>query len=80
MKDHTITNAEVDISKGRSDDFYDKVQELSDFIQDLDLEIISRCKLIAIVLAQIDVAERDAFKFGYNMASKLVHDYYSGKV
>lgn len=74
MKDYTVIKSKVNISKGRSDDFYDKVQELSDFIQDLDLEIISHCKLIAIVLAQIDVAERDAFKFGFNMATKLMRD------
>lgn len=79
MKDYTVIKSKVNISKGRSDDFYDKVQELSDFIQGLDLDIISHRKLTAIVLTQIDVAERDAFKFGFNMAVKLMHDYYSGE-
>lgn len=77
MKDYTVIKSKVNISKGRSDEFYDKVQELSDFIQGLDLDIISHCKLTAIVLTQIDVAERDAFMFGFDMASKLMHDYYS---
>lgn len=45
MKDYTTIKAKVNISKGRSDEFYDKVQELS----------------------------------GFNMASKLMHDYYSGE-
>ena len=79
MKDYIVIKSKVNISKGRSDEFYGKVQELSDFIQGLDLDIISHCKLTSIMLTQIDVAERDAFKFGFNMASKLMHDYYSGE-
>jgi len=39
--------------------------------------MVSHCKLTARVLAQINVAERDAFIFGFDMASKLMHDYYS---
>lgn len=78
MKKCTVINSKVNISKGRSDEFDNKVQELSDFIQSLDLDIISHCKLTALVLKQIDVAERDAFKFGFNMAVKLMHDYYGG--
>lgn len=75
--DDTIIKAKVDVTKGRSDELDNKVQELSDFIQSLDLDIVSRCKLTALVLIQIDAAERDAFKFGFDMAVKLMHDYYS---
>lgn len=78
MKDY-IMNSKVKISKGRSDEFNDIAQELSDFIQGLDIDTVSRCKLIARVLAQIKVAERDAFMFGFGMGSKLMHDYYSGE-
>lgn len=77
MDETTIIKAKVDFSKGRSDEFDNKVQELSDFIQSLDLDIVSHCKLTALVLKQIDVAERDAFKFGFNVAAKLMHDCYS---
>lgn len=80
MKDYTIIKSRVSISKGRSDEFDNKVQELSDFIQSLDLDIVSHCKLTALVLTQIDVAERDAFKFGFNMAVKLMHDYHSDEM
>ena len=77
MDDTTIIKAKVDFSKGRSAEFNDAAQELSDFIQSIDLDLISHCKLTALVLTQINVAERDAFMFGFDMASKLMHDYYS---
>lgn len=77
MDDTTIIKAKVDFSKGRSAEFNDAAQELSDFIQSIDLDLISHCKLTALMLTQINVAERDAFKFGFDMAVKLMHDYYS---
>lgn len=77
MDDTTIIKAKVDFSKGRSDEFNDAAQELSDFIQSIDLDLISHCKLTALVLTQINVAERDAFMFGFNVATKLMHDCYS---
>lgn len=77
MDDTTIIKAKVDFSKGRSAEFNDAAQELSDFIQSIDLDLISHCKLTALVLTQINVAERDAFMFGFNVAAKLVHDCYS---
>lgn len=79
MKDHTVIKSKVNISKGRSDEFNEVAQELSDFIEGLDLGLVPHSKLMYLVLTQIRVAERDAFKFGFNMASKLMHDYYSGE-
>lgn len=79
MKDYTVIKSKVNISKGRSDEFNDAAKELSDFIQSLGLDMVSHCKLTARVLAQINVAERDAFTFGFDMASSLMHDYYSGE-
>ena len=77
MDDTTIIKAKVDFSKGRSAEFNDAARELSDFIQGLDLDLVSHCKLTALVLTQINVAERDAFMFGFNVATKLMHDCYS---
>lgn len=79
MKDYNVIKSKVNISKGRSDEFNDAAKELSDFIQSLDLDMVSHCKLTARVLAQINVAECDAFTFGFNMATSLMHDYYSGE-
>lgn len=79
MDDTTIVKAKVDFSKGRSVELNDVAKELSDFIQSLNLDMVSHCKLMYLVLTQIHVAERDAFKFGFNMASKLMHDYYSNE-
>lgn len=69
-----ITKAKVAISKGRSDEFNEVAQELSDFIEGLDLDLVPHSKLMYLVLTQIRVAERDAFKFGFNMAVKLMRD------
>lgn len=79
MDDTTIIKAKVDFSKGRSDEFNDVAKELSGFIQSLDIDMVSHCKLTARVLTQVNVAERDAFTFGFNMAVKLMHDYYNGE-
>ena len=77
MDDTTIIKAKVNISKGRSDEFNDVAQELSNFIEGLDLDLVPHSKLMYLVLTQIRVAERDAFKFWFNMAVKLMHDHYS---
>ena len=58
-------------------EFNDVAQELSNFIEGLDLDLVPHSKLMYLVLTQIRVAERDAFKFGFNMAVKLMHDHYS---
>lgn len=79
MDDTTINKVKVNISKGRSDEFNEVAQELSDFIEGLDLDLVPHSKLMYLVLTQIRVAERDAFKFGFNIAVKLMHDRYSDK-
>ncbi len=78
--DDMIIKAKVNFSKGRSGEFDDAARELSDFIQGLDLNLVSHCKLTTLMCKQVNVAERDAFKFGFDMAVKLMHDYYSGEV
>lgn len=80
MDDMRIAKAKVTISKGRSDEFNEVAQELSDFIEGLDLDLVPHSKLMYLVLAQIRVAERDAFKFGFNMAVKLMRDYHSDEM
>lgn len=80
MDDTTIIKTKVAISKGRSDEFNEVAQELSDFIEGLDLDLVPHSKLMYLVLTQIRVAERDAFKFGFDMAVKLMHDYHSDEM
>lgn len=77
MKDRTILKAEVDITKGRNDAFEAAAKQLGRFINALDLGPSAHNELLDLICKQVSVAERDAFKFGFNMASKLVHDYYS---
>ena len=80
MKDHTILKAEVDISKGRSDDFDAAARQLGRFINALDLGPSAHNELLDLICKQVNVAERDAFMFGFDTAASLMKDYYSGKV
>ena len=52
-------------------------RNLATSLRGLDLDLVPHSKLMYLVLTQIRVAERDAFKFGFDMAVKLMHDYHS---
>lgn len=77
MEDDTIIKAKVDITKGRSDAFEVAARRLGRFINALDLNADAHNELVNLMCKQVNVAECDAFKFGFEMASKLMHDYYS---
>ena len=79
MKDDTIIKAKVDITKGRSDEFEAAARRLGRFINALDLDVDTNNELVNLMCKQVNVAERDAFKFGFDMAVKLMHDHYSNK-
>ena len=79
MKDHTITSAGIDVTKGRSDAFDAAARELGGFIDELDLNADARNELVALACEQVSVAERDAFLFGFDMAIKLMHDHHNGE-
>ena len=77
MKEDTIIKANVDITKGRSDEFEAAARRLGRFINALDLNADAHNELVDLTCKQVNVAELDAFKFGYVMAASLMHDYYS---
>lgn len=77
MKDYTIIKAKVDITKGRSNEFELVARHLGRFINAMDLNADVHNELIDLMCKQVSVAERDAFKFGFDMAVKLMHDYCS---
>lgn len=79
MKDDTIIKAKVDITKGRSDAFEVAARRIGRFINALNLNADAHNELVDLMCKQVNVAECDAFMFGYDMASKLMHDYYSGE-
>lgn len=72
-----VIKAKIDITKGRSDEFEVAARRLGRFINALDLNADAHNELVDLIWEQIRVAERDAFKFGFDMAVKLMHDYYS---
>lgn len=79
MEDDTIIKAKVDITKGRSDEFEAAARRLGRFINALDLNADAHNELVDLICKQVNIAERDAFKFGFDMAVKLMRDYYSDK-
>lgn len=74
-----VIKAKIDITKGRSDDFEVAARRLGRFINALDLNADAHNELVDLTCKQVNIAELDAFKFGFDMASKLMHDYYSGE-
>lgn len=80
MKNHTILNAEVDITKGRNDAFDAAARRLGRFINALDLGPAAHNELIDLICKQVSTAKRDAFMFGFDTAASLMKDYYGGKV
>lgn len=74
-----VIKAKIDITKGRSDAFEVAARRLGRFINALNLNADAHNELVDLMCKQVNVAECDAFMFGYDMASKLMHDYYSGE-
>lgn len=75
--DDMIIKAKVDITKGRSDAFELAARRLGRFINAMDLDADVHNEMVELMCKQVNVAERDAFMFGFDMATKLMHDYYS---
>lgn len=80
MKDYTVIKAKVDITKGRSDEFELVARHLGRFINAMGLNADVHSELVDLTCKQVMVAERDAFKFGFDMAVKLMHDYHSDEM
>lgn len=74
-----VIKAKIDITKGRSDEFELVARRLGKLIDALDLDVDTSNELVNLICKQVNVAERDAFVFGFDMASKLMHDYYSNE-
>lgn len=76
MKDYTILKAKIDFTKGRSDAFKMVARDLGQLIDGMDLSPVLHRELTNLTCKQINVAERDAFMFGFKMALKFMHDCY----
>lgn len=74
-----VIKAKIDITKGRSDEFEVAARRLGRFINALDLNADAHNELVDLTCKQVNIAELDAFKFGFGMAASLMHDYYSGE-
>lgn len=73
MKEITI-KATVDCVKGRSDEFKLMERLLDKYIETLDLDAEERNELVTLIHRQVNVAECDAFKFGFNTGTKLMQN------
>ena len=72
-----VIKAKIDITKGRSDEFEVAARRLGRFINALDLNADAHNELVDLICKQVNVAELDAFQFGFGVAASLMHDYYS---
>ena len=66
-------NAAIQIE--RSQEFTDEAQKLSDFVKGLPLSSADNEKLVALMVNQVLVAEKNAFMQGASMALGIVRDY-----
>ena len=66
-------NAAIQIK--RSQEFKDEAQKLSDFVKDLPLSSAENEKLVALMVNQVLVAEKNAFMQGASMALDIVRDH-----
>lgn len=71
--DEMIT-ARIDVTKGRSKEFVDVAKRLGDFIKGIPMDTYTNDKLVDLMVKQVEVAEFDAFEFGFSMAIKLMAD------
>ena len=62
----------VSASDGRSKQFYETTNKLSDYIQGLDLTTEQNDKLIALMMEEGRIAEFDAFLYG--LFPRLIRD------
>lgn len=68
--------AMVDVSLGRSLEFEEIAERLGDALDSIDIDMDADKELVDLIDLQIRTAERDAFKFGFDMASKIMKEYY----
>lgn len=60
-------DAIISVAAGRSEEFFEKSQILSAYINELPLDHKQNNELIAIIISQIGIGEKDAFKYGLSM-------------
>lgn len=68
--------AMVDVSLGRSLEFEEIAERLGYALDSIDIDMDADKELVDLIDLQIRTAERDAFKFGFDMASKIMKEYY----
>ena len=66
-----IMNGEIEIGIERTADFFDAAQQLSKFIHGLPLEQPTNDRLVALMVEQVQQAEKGAFFQGFRMGMGL---------
>lgn len=65
------TDAAINISAGRSEEFNKQAQAVSACIKSLPLDYEQNNELIAEIIKNIIIGENDAFKYGFSMGVEL---------
>lgn len=68
--------AMVDVRLGRSLEFEEIAERLGDALDSIDIDMDAGKELVDLIDLQVRIAERDAFKFGFDMAQKLIEAQY----
>lgn len=68
--------AMVDVRLGRSSEFEEIAERLGDALDSIDIDMDAGKELVDIIDLQIRIAERDAFKFGFDIAKKIMEAQY----
>lgn len=63
----------VDVSKGRTLEFFKQAQKISDYFKTLPLSGEQNDKLIEMLVNHISIAEKDAFGYAMKIASVIIH-------
>lgn len=63
--------AMVDVRLGRSLEFEEIAERLGDALDSIYIDMDAGKELVDLIDLQIRIAERDAFKFGFDMAKNL---------
>ena len=70
-KDNAVEGITLEIE--RSEEFYKKAKELSDFVQSLPLSSSDNQKLIELMVNQTLAAEKSGFDFGVKLSKDMLN-------
>ena len=69
-----INDFEVDISKGRTEEFFSTVKAVSEYLKGLSISTEDNDKLVELMVKHSNTAERSGFELGVKVATGILKD------